>query len=46
MGAVANMAPELSTAVIANVPFIDVVNTMLDTSIPLTTGEFEEWGNP
>lgn len=46
MGAVMNMAPELFHGVVANVPFVDVVTTMLDESIPLTTGEFKEWGNP
>lgn len=46
MGAVANMAPELWHGIIAAVPFVDVVNTMLDESIPLTTNEFDEWGNP
>lgn len=46
MGAVANMAPDLWKGVIAQVPFVDVVNTMLDESIPLTTNEFDEWGNP
>ncbi len=46
MGAVINMKPELFHGVIANVPFVDVVTTMLDESIPLTTGEFQEWGNP
>lgn len=46
MGAVANMAPQLWQGVIAQVPFVDVVNTMLDESIPLTTNEFDEWGNP
>jgi oligopeptidase B len=46
MGAVANMAPELWHGLIAQVPFVDVVNTMLDESIPLTTNEFDEWGNP
>lgn len=46
MGAVANMAPELYHGVIAQVPFVDVVTTMLDDSIPLTTGEYDEWGNP
>ena len=46
MGAVVNMAPELYNGVIAAVPFVDVVTTMLDDSIPLTTGEFDEWGNP
>lgn len=46
MGAVINMRPDLYNGVIAAVPFVDVVTTMLDTSIPLTTGEFDEWGNP
>lgn len=46
MGAVVNMAPELYKGVIAKVPFVDVVTTMLDDEIPLTTGEFDEWGNP
>ncbi|RZJ72838.1 S9 family peptidase [Flavobacterium sp.] len=46
MGAVANMAPELYNGVIAQVPFVDVVTTMLDEDIPLTTGEYDEWGNP
>ena len=46
MGAVMNMRPELWKGVIAAVPFVDVINTMLDESIPLTTGEFDEWGNP
>jgi oligopeptidase B len=46
MGAVVNMAPDLWHGVIAEVPFVDVVNTMLDESIPLTTNEFDEWGNP
>lgn len=46
MGAVTNMAPDLWNGVIAQVPFVDVVNTMLDESIPLTTNEFDEWGNP
>jgi oligopeptidase B len=46
MGVVANMAPDLWHGVIAQVPFVDVVNTMLDESIPLTTNEFDEWGNP
>jgi oligopeptidase B len=46
MGAVLNLAPELYHGVIAQVPFVDVVTTMLDDSIPLTTGEYDEWGNP
>ncbi len=46
MGAIVNMAPDLWHGVIAQVPFVDVVNTMLDESIPLTTNEFDEWGNP
>ena len=46
MGSVVNMAPEMWAGVIAAVPFVDVVTTMLDESIPLTTGEFDEWGNP
>lgn len=46
MGAVANMAPDMWSGIVAQVPFVDVVNTMLDESIPLTTNEFDEWGNP
>jgi oligopeptidase B len=46
MGAVVNMAPNLYNGVIAAVPFVDVITTMLDDSIPLTTGEYDEWGNP
>lgn len=46
MGAVINMAPDMWNGVLAGVPFVDVVSTMLDESIPLTTGEFDEWGNP
>lgn len=46
MGAVMNMRPDLWNGLIAGVPFVDVINTMLDESIPLTTGEFDEWGNP
>ncbi|UII75998.1 S9 family peptidase [Flagellimonas sp. HMM57] len=46
MGAIINMAPELYNGVIAAVPFVDVVTTMLDDTIPLTTGEYDEWGNP
>ncbi|MVZ67643.1 prolyl oligopeptidase family serine peptidase [Sphingobacterium sp. DK4209] len=46
MGAIINMAPTLWNGVIAQVPFVDVVNTMLDETIPLTTNEYDEWGNP
>ncbi|WP_297804082.1 S9 family peptidase [uncultured Polaribacter sp.] len=46
MGAIINMNPELFNGIIASVPFVDVVSTMLDDSIPLTTGEYDEWGNP
>ena len=46
MGAILNMKPELWNGVIAAVPFVDVISTMLDETIPLTTGEFDEWGNP
>ncbi|PNE29473.1 oligopeptidase B [Tannerella sp. oral taxon 808] len=46
MGAVANMRPDLYQTIVAQVPFVDVINTMLDESLPLTTGEYEEWGNP
>lgn len=46
MGAVTNMRPDLYKGILAAVPFVDVVTTMLDESIPLTTGEWEEWGNP
>ncbi|WP_040559280.1 S9 family peptidase [Kordia algicida] len=46
MGAIANMNPELYNGIIASVPFVDVITTMLDDSIPLTTGEYDEWGNP
>jgi len=46
MGAVVNQAPELYRGVVAAVPFVDVITTMLDETIPLTTGEWEEWGNP
>ena len=46
VGAVTNMRPDLFKAVVSKVPFVDVINTMLDESLPLTVGEFEEWGNP
>ena len=46
MGAVTNMRPDLFKAVVAQVPFVDVLNTMLDASLPLTTSEYIEWGNP
>jgi oligopeptidase B len=46
MGAVSNIEPNLFNGIIAEVPFVDVINTMLDESIPLTTNEFDEWGNP
>jgi oligopeptidase B len=46
MGAIANMRPDLFKAVVAEVPFVDVITTMLDPSIPLTTGEYDEWGDP
>ena len=46
MGAIANEAPELYKGILAAVPFMDVVTTMLDESIPLTTFEYDEWGNP
>jgi oligopeptidase B len=46
VGAVANMRPDLYRGVLAQVPFVDVVTTMLDESIPLTTFEYDEWGNP
>ena len=46
MGAVANMRPDLWQGLVAQVPFVDVINTMLDESIPLTTNEYDEWGNP
>ncbi len=46
MGAVVNLAPELYNGIIAQVPFVDVITTMLDETIPLTTGEYDEWGNP
>jgi oligopeptidase B len=46
MGAVVNMRPELFRVVISHVPFVDIMNTMLDPTLPLTVGEYEEWGNP
>jgi oligopeptidase B len=46
MGAIANLAPQDYKALVAHVPFVDVVTTMLDESIPLTTNEYDEWGNP
>ena len=46
VGAVANMVPEMWKGIVAQVPFVDVVTTMLDETIPLTTGEYDEWGNP
>ena len=46
IGAVINRAPDVAAAAIAQVPFVDVINTMLDASLPLTVGEYEEWGNP
>src|SRR6185295_16509412 len=46
MGAVTNMRPDLFRVVIAQVPFVDVINTTLDETLPLTVPEFEEWGNP
>jgi oligopeptidase B len=46
LGAVSNMRPDLFAVVVSHVPFVDVLNTMLDASLPLTVGEYEEWGNP
>ena len=46
MGAIANMNPSMWAGIVSNVPFVDVVTTMMDETIPLTTGEYEEWGNP
>jgi len=46
MGAVVNMRPELFKGIIAGVPYVDVITTMMDSTIPLTTGEYDEWGNP
>ena len=46
IGAVINMAPQLYNGVVSAVPFVDVITTMLDETIPLTTGEYDEWGDP
>jgi oligopeptidase B len=46
MGAILNLRPDLFHTVVAHVPFVDVVTTMLDPTIPLTTGEYDQWGNP
>jgi oligopeptidase B len=46
MGAVLNLRPDLFKAAVVQVPFVDVINTMLDETLPLTVGEFQEWGNP
>ena len=46
MGAIANMRPDLFAGIIAEVPFVDVINTMLDDTLPLTPPEWQEWGNP
>ena len=46
MGAIANLRPDLYAGIVAEVPFVDVVTTMSDPSVPLTTLEYEEWGNP
>jgi oligopeptidase B len=46
MGVIVNWAPQLYHGIVAQVPFVDIVTTMLDESIPLTTGEFNQWGNP
>ncbi|MCI5055859.1 MAG: prolyl oligopeptidase family serine peptidase, partial [Flavobacteriales bacterium] len=46
MGVLVNERPELFNSVLLDVPFVDVINTMLDSTLPLTTGEYEEWGNP
>jgi len=45
-GATANIRPDLFAGIISEVPFVDVLTTMLDKSVPLTTGEYDEWGNP
>ena len=46
MGAVANLRPDLFRAILSYVPFVDVIHTMMDATLPLTVGEYEEWGNP
>ena len=46
MGAIVNMRPDLFRVIVSHVPFVDVMNTMLDASLPLTVAEYEEWGNP
>jgi oligopeptidase B len=46
MGAVANMRPDLYKAIVADVPFVDVINTMMDASLPLTAQEWQQWGDP
>src|SRR5207248_8412267 len=46
LGAITNLRPDLFRAIISHVPFVDVMNTMLDASLPLTVPEYEEWGNP
>lgn len=46
MGAIANMRPDLFACIVASVPFVDLMNTMLDSTLPLTIAEYEEWGNP
>ena len=46
MGAITNMRPDLFRAVVADVPFVDVINTMMDASIPLTAQEWQQWGDP
>ena len=46
MGVVANLRPDLFKAIVADVPFVDVINTMLDKSLPLTAQEWEQWGSP
>ena len=46
MGAISNLRPDLYKGIVAEVPFVDIVTTMSDTSIPLTTGEYDEWGDP